>query len=42
VKKGTKSTDGDQPHQIDGNTTTIVPSQKLGTASSRMEKLRAR
>ena len=39
---GVNSIGGDQPHQIDGNTTTIVPSQKLGTASSRIENERAR
>ena len=31
---------GDQPHQIDGKTITMVPSQKLGTASIRIENER--
>ena len=39
-RKGTNFTSGDQPHQIDGNTITMVPIQKLGTASIRMEKER--
>jgi hypothetical protein len=39
--KETNFTSGDQPHQIDGNTMTMVPSQKLGTASIRIEKERA-
>ena len=37
----TNFTRGDQPHQIDGNTMTMVPIQKLGTASIRIEKERA-
>ena len=40
--KATKFTCGDQPHQIDGNTITIVPIQKLGTASIRIENERVR
>ena len=39
--KGTNFICGDQPHQIDGNTITMVPTQKLGTASIRIEKERA-
>ena len=38
----TKFTCGDQPHQIDGNTITMVPIQKLGTASIRIENERVR
>ena len=38
---GMNFTSGDQPHQIDGNTITMVPIQKLGTASIRIEKERA-
>ena len=40
--KCVKCTGGDQPHQIDGNTTTIVPTQKLGAASIRIENERVR
>ena len=39
-RNGTYFTSGDQPHQIDGNTITMVPIQKLGTASIRMENER--
>ena len=38
--KATKFTCGDQPHQIDGNTITNVPTQKPGSASARMAKER--
>ena len=38
--KGMNFTSGDQPHQIEGNTITMVPIQKLGTASIRMENER--
>ena len=38
--KARTSRSGDQPHQIDGNTITMVPIQKLGTASIRMENER--
>ena len=40
--KATNLTCGDQPHQIDGNTITMVPIQKLGTASIRIENERVR
>ena len=41
LAKGTNWMGGDHPQQIYGKTITIVPSQKLGTASIRMEKERA-
>ena len=37
---GVSLTSGDQPHQIDGNTITSVPTQKPGSASARMAKER--
>ncbi len=40
--KATNLTCGDQPHQIDGKTMTMVPIQKLGTASIRIENERVR
>ena len=39
---GTYFTSGDQPHQIDGSTITIVPVQNAGTASIRNESERKR
>ena len=39
-RNGTNIMRGDHPHQIDGNTMIMVPIQKLGTASIRMEKER--
>lgn len=40
--KGMYFTSGDQPHQINGNTITSVPTQKPGSTSARMAKERAR
>ena len=42
VRKYENWTSGDQPHQIDGKTITMVPIQKLGMASIRIENERVR
>jgi hypothetical protein len=42
LKKGMYLNDGAHPHQIDGYTMTIVPSQKAGIEIKRIDKVRPR